>query len=225
MDSSCFIKQQQELASLKQTLLLSSTINFNSLGRSLYHLILKLQKTTITKGDNSFTLPCTLVEVCEGHYTLEYLLSQELQDDQRYKTDFYTNGEQNIFIIDSNNSLQIIHKKEFATFHIGNTFIKLVDNNFPVMILHIQGAQRVLTNDNTIGRCVCPMSMSLHNVYNDQQKMKRVLLQHVIEFTQLMLALSVEIDRQILNCLEKFQINTMCSENTNREKRSIFLIF
>ena len=103
LDSSCFIKHQQELTSLKQTLLSSSSIDFNSLGKTLYQLILDLQRTTITKREKSFILPCTLVNVCENHFTLEYLLDQELEQNYSYKTNCFVNGVENIFFIDANN--------------------------------------------------------------------------------------------------------------------------
>ena len=210
-DSSCFIKHQQELTSLKQTLLLLSSIDFNNLGQTLYHLILDLQESTITKRKDSFSLPCKLVNICEKHYPLKYLLDGELEDKYSCRTNFYANGIENIFFIDKNNSLQIIDKTEFVAFHIGNTFVKLVDNNFPILILYVQGAQRILTNDNSNGLCVCPVFVNLDNLYNAQLKMKSILLHYVTDFSQIINTLSVTIDKEITSCLNNFKLDTICS--------------
>ena len=72
-----------------------------------------------------------------------------------------------------------------------------MDNNFPILILYAQGAQRVLTNDISNGLCVCPVSVNLDNLHNAQIKMKNISLHYITEFTQLIDTLSVTVDKEI----------------------------
>ena len=100
-----------------------------------------------------------------------------------------------------------------------------MDNNFPILILYAQGAQRVLTNDISNGLCVCPVSVNLDNLHNAQIKMKNISLHYITEFTQLIDTLSVTVDKEITNCLNNFIHDTICSGVESKSKRSVFSFF
>ena len=107
---SCFVKEQQELSSLRKTLLVSSMVDFKQLGQILHQLILDLQKSTIKREKDTCIMPCTIVSICEHHYTLEELLDRKLGNEYRVKTNFYANGMESKFFMTNDNSLKIIDK-------------------------------------------------------------------------------------------------------------------
>ena len=55
--SSCFVRSQNKLSSIRKTLLVSSMVDFGQLGQILHQLILDLQKSTIRKENDTFIMP------------------------------------------------------------------------------------------------------------------------------------------------------------------------
>ena len=88
-----------------------------SLGKTLYNLILNLENSIIKEVNDGFIMPCTKIDICETHYSLETLLDEKLGSELTFKIDFYANGLDSIFYITNNNLLQVIDKSEFQAFH------------------------------------------------------------------------------------------------------------
>ena len=223
--STCFVKSQSELSSIKKTLLISSVVDMELLGRTLHNLILNLEKSIIEVTDDGFTMPCEIVDLCEDHYSLEALLDRKLGGALRFKTDFFANGLDSIFYITKDNQLQIIDKSEFQAFQVGNTYIKLVNNSVSTLVLYELGAQRILTNDNS-GNCKCPSSANLNTLFKAQQNMRVSLLHYMQDFTVITETLSLVLDSKIAKCIQNYRNGVKCShDHKNRKKRSIFSLF
>ena len=174
-ESTCFVKTQSELSSIRKNLLVSSFVNLEVLGRTLHKLILNLQKSNIKKTEDGFTFPCEIIELCEEYYTLEALLDQELSSALKYKTDF------NAMWMEKNHQLKIKDKSEFSAFQVGNTYIKLLNNSISSLILYEKGAQRILSNDLK-GNCKCPESPNLNTLFEQQQNLRSTLLHNIRDF-------------------------------------------